>query len=121
VFLRNTTPEKDVRKNCERIGREVKIPVSAGLANSARLAKLATNATAPGFFEIKPGEEINFFEGPFRARTFRHRQNRQRSLTALGMLTFGHVAKLPSPFVLSDATRLTGNCGASGCKPAKSG
>ena len=52
---RNTTPEKYVKEICERILREVKLPVSAGLANSSRLAKLATDAAKPGFIEIPTG------------------------------------------------------------------
>ena len=88
-----------MRDLCERITREVKIPVSAGLANSSRLAKLATDAAKPGFLEIKPGEEKDFL----RDRSVRELsgigKNRQRSLAALGALTFGHVAKLPSPLL----------------------
>ena len=96
VVWRNTSPEKYVREICDRIAREVKIPVSAGLANSSRLAKLATDAAKPGFIEIKPGEEKEFLKD----RTVRDLsgigKNRQRSLAALGAQTFGHVAKLPS-------------------------
>ena len=96
VVWRNASPAKYVGEICERIAREVKIPVSAGLANSSRLAKLATDAAKPGFIEIKPGEEKEFL----RDRSVRELsgigKNRQRSLAALGALTFGHVAKLPS-------------------------
>jgi len=99
VVWRDTTPEKYVREICDRISREVKIPVSAGLANSSRLAKLATDAAKPGFLEIKPGEEKEFL----RDRSVRDLsgigKNRQRSLAALGALTFGHVAKMPSPLL----------------------
>ncbi len=97
--FRDTTPEKYVREICERISREVNIPVSAGLANSSRLAKLATDAAKPGFIEIKPGDEKEFL----RDRSVRELsgigKNRQRSLAALGAQTFGHVAKLPSPLL----------------------
>jgi DNA polymerase-4 len=96
VVWRNTTPEKYVREICERITREIKIPVSAGLANSSRLAKLATDAAKPGFLEVKPGEEKEFL----RDRSVRELsgigKNRQRALAALGALTFGHVAALQS-------------------------
>ena len=96
VVWRNTTPEKYVQGICEHITREVKIPVSAGLGNSSRLAKLATDAAKPGFMEVKPGEEKEFL----RDRSVRELsgigKNRQRSLAALGALTFGHVAELPS-------------------------
>ena len=96
VVWRNTTPQKYVEGICEHITREVKIPVSAGLGNSSRLAKLATDAAKPGFLEVKPGEEKEFL----RDRSVRELsgigKNRQRSLAALGALTFGHVAELPS-------------------------
>ena len=96
---RHTTPEKYVKEICERIWREVSLPVSAGLANSSRLAKLATDAAKPGFIEIKPGEEKEFL----RDRSVRELsgigKNRQRALAALGAMTFGHVAKLPSPLL----------------------
>jgi DNA polymerase-4 len=97
--LRNTTPEKYVREICERISREVKIPVSAGLANSSRLAKLATDAAKPGFIEIKPGEEKEFLKDRSVRELSGIGKNRQRSLAALGALTFGHVAKMPSPLL----------------------
>ncbi len=97
--FRNTTPEKYVGEISERITREVGIPVSAGLGNSARLAKLATDAAKPGFLEVKPGEEKEFL----RDRPVRELsgigKNRERSLAALGALTFGHVAKMPSPLL----------------------
>ena len=96
---RNTTPEKYVKEICQRILREVKLPVSAGLANSSRLAKLATDAAKPGFIEILAGSEKEFL----RDRSVRELsgigKNRQRSLAALGATTFGHVANLPSPLL----------------------
>jgi DNA polymerase-4 len=97
--FRNTTPEKYVRQICEHITREVNIPVSAGLANSSRLAKLATDAAKPGFLEIKPGEEKEFLKDRSVRDLSGIGKNRQRSLAALGALTFGHVAKLPSPLL----------------------
>jgi DNA polymerase-4 len=93
---RNTSPEKYVREICERITREIKIPVSAGLANSSRLAKLATDAAKPGFLEVKPGDEKEFLKDRSVRELSGIGKNRQRSLAALGALTFGHVAKLPS-------------------------
>ena len=71
---RNTTPEKYVGEIRERISREVKLPVSAGLANSSRLAKLATDAAKPGLHRNQTRRGKGIFEGPFRARAFRHRQ-----------------------------------------------
>jgi DNA polymerase-4 len=96
---RDTTPEKYVKEICARILREVKLPVSAGLANSSRLAKLATDAGKPGFLEIKPGEEKEFLKDRSVRELSGIGKNRQRSLAALGALTFGHVAKLPSPML----------------------
>jgi DNA polymerase-4 len=96
VVWRNTSPEVYVREICDRIAREVKIPVSAGLANSSRLAKLATDAAKPGFNEIKPGEEKEFLKDRSVRELSGIGKNRQRSLAALSAQTFGHVAKLPS-------------------------
>jgi len=96
LVWRDTTPEQYVRGICERITRELKIPVSAGLASSARLAKLATDAAKPGFLEVKPGEEKEFLKDRSVRELSGIGKNRQGSLAALGALTFGHVAKLPS-------------------------
>ena len=96
VVWRDTTPEKYVREICERITREVKIPVSAGLASSSRLAKLATDAAKPGFLEVKQGEEKEFLKDRSVRELSGIGKNRQRSLAALGALTFGHVAQMPS-------------------------
>ena len=99
VMWRHTTAENYVQQIAERITREVKIPVSAGLANSSRLAKLATDAAKPGFLEVQPGSEKEFL----RDRSVRELsgigKNRQRSIAALGALTFGHVTQLPSPLL----------------------
>jgi DNA polymerase-4 len=99
VVWRHTTPEKYVREICDRITRETGIPVSAGLGNSSRLAKLATDAAKPGFLEVKPGEEKEFLKDRSVRELSGIGKNRQRSLAALGALTFGHVAKLPSPLL----------------------
>jgi DNA polymerase-4 len=93
---RDTTPGKYVQEICARILREVKLPVSAGLANSSRLAKLATDAAKPGFIEIKSGEEKEFLKDRCVRELSGLGKNRQRSLAALGAQTFDHVAKLPS-------------------------
>ena len=93
---RNTTPEKYVKEICQRILREVRLPVSAGLANSSRLAKLATDAAKPGFIEIPTGSEKEFLQDRSVRELSGIGKNRQRSLAALGATTFGHVAKLPS-------------------------
>jgi DNA polymerase-4 len=96
VVWRDTTPEQYVQEISERIAHEVGIPVSAGLANSSRLAKLATDAAKPGFIEIKPGEEKEFLKDRSVRDLSGIGKNRQRSLAALGALTFGHVAQMSS-------------------------
>src|ERR1700679_3869252 len=93
---RDTTPEKYVKEICARILREVKLPVSAGLANSSRLAKLATDAAKPGFIEIKSGEEKEFLKDRSVRELSGIGKNPQRALSGLGATTFGEVAKLPS-------------------------
>ena len=93
---RHTTAANYVKEICERIWREVKIPVSAGLANSSRLAKLATDAAKPGFLEIPAGTEKEFLKDRSVRELSGLGKNRQRSLAALGAMTFGHVARLPS-------------------------
>ncbi|HMP82911.1 MAG TPA: DNA polymerase IV [Verrucomicrobiota bacterium] len=93
---RDTTPEKYANGLRDRIQRETGLPVSAGMGNSSRLAKLATDACKPGFHEVKPGDEKEFL----RDRPLRElsgiASRRERSLLALGARTFGDVAKLPS-------------------------
>jgi DNA polymerase IV len=91
-----TTPLRYVQEIAERIRQEVGLPVSAGLANSSRLAKLATDAAKPGFMEIPAGGEKEFLrERPVRELSG-IAQNRERALAGLGAGTFGEVARLPS-------------------------
>ena len=93
---RHTTPRDYVEAIRARIRRETQLPVSGGLANSAKLAKLATDAGKPGFLEIRPGEEKEFLrDRPVRELSGIAR-NRERALSALGARTFGDVARLPS-------------------------
>ncbi len=93
---RDTTPLAYMRGLGERIRRELRLPVSGGLGNSAKLAKLATDAAKPGFMEVPVGQEKEFLH----ARPVRElsgvARNRERALSALGAKTFGDVAKLPS-------------------------
>lgn len=96
TIWRHTTAADYVKEICGRISKEVGIPVSAGLANSSRLAKLTTDAAKPGFLEIKPGAEKEFLQDRPVRELSGIAKSRQRSLAALGALTFGHVAKLPS-------------------------
>jgi DNA polymerase-4 len=93
---RHTTPKDYVEEIRTRVQEEVGLPVSAGLASSSQLAKLATDAGKPGFLEVPAGAEKEFL----RDRSVRELsgigKNRQRSLAGLGAVTFGDVAKLPS-------------------------
>ena len=93
---RRITPADYVQEIRERIRREVGIPVSAGLASSGRLAKLATDAAKPGFLEIPSGQEKEFLKNHDLRELSGIGKNRQRSLSALGAKTFGDAAKLPS-------------------------
>jgi DNA polymerase-4 len=56
------SPEKYVKEICARVRGEVGLSVSTGLANSLRLAKLATDAAKPGSIESQPGEEKGFLK-----------------------------------------------------------
>ena len=93
---RHSTAAEYVKEVCDRILREVGIPVSAGLASSSRLAKLATAAAKPGFLEIPVGGEKEFLAERSLRELSGIGKNRQRSLNALGARTFGDAAKLPS-------------------------
>jgi nucleotidyltransferase/DNA polymerase involved in DNA repair len=94
---RNTTPTDYVQDIRKRILKEVRLPVTAGLANSAKLAKLATDAAkGVGFIEVPHGGEKDFLNDRPVQELSGIAKNRQRSLAAFGAFTFGHVAKLPS-------------------------
>jgi DNA polymerase-4 len=93
---RHTTPLDYAKQIGAHVRHATGLPVSGGLASSSRLAKLVTDAVKPGFHEVRPGDEKEFLKDrPVRELSGIAR-NRQRSLAALGALTFGHVAKLPS-------------------------
>jgi DNA polymerase IV len=96
---RNTSSQNYVKEICQRILQEVGLPVSAGLANSSRLAKLATDAAKPGFIEIPTGQEKEFLKDRSVRELSGIGKNRQRALAALGATTFDHVANLPSPLL----------------------
>lgn len=94
---RNTTPTDYVQSIRQRIKKEVRLPVTAGLGNSAKLAKLATDAAkGVGFLEVPVGQEKEFLKDRPVQEMSGIGKNRQRSLAALGALTFGHISKLPS-------------------------
>ena len=94
---RNTTAADYVQSLRQRIKKETGLPVTAGLADSAKLAKLATDAAkGVGFLEVPTGQEKEFLQGRPVRELSGIAKNRQRALAALGALTFGHVAKLPS-------------------------
>jgi DNA polymerase-4 len=93
---RNVTPANYIREIGERIRKEIGLPVSGGLANSSRLAKLATDAAKPGFIEIPAGQEKEFLKNRSVRELSGVAKNRERALAALGARTFGDVAELPS-------------------------
>lgn len=94
---RHTTPTDYVQGIRQRIQKEVRLPVTAGLGNSAKLAKLATDAAkGVGFLEVPAGEEKAFLKDRPVSEMSGIGQNRQRSLAAFMAFTFGDVAALPS-------------------------
>jgi DNA polymerase-4 len=94
---RNTTPTDYVQSLRQRILKEVRLPVSAGLGNSALMAKLATDAAKPtGFIEVPAGQEQVFLKDRPVQELAGIGKHRRRSLAALGALTFDHVATLPA-------------------------
>ena len=80
----------------DRIQQELRLPVSAGLGRSTWMAKLATSAAKPGFVEVPPDREKEFLADRPVGELAGVGKRRERMLAALGALTFGHVARLPS-------------------------
>ena len=80
----------------DRIQTELRLPVSAGLGRSTWMAKLATSAAKPGFVEVPPDREQEFLADRPVNELAGVGKRRERSLAALGALTFGDVARLPS-------------------------
>lgn len=93
---RNQTPREYVEGIRERIRREVRLPVSGGLGNSAKLAKLATDVGKPGFLEIPSGTEREFLKDRPLRELSGIAGRRERALASVGARTFGDVTKLPS-------------------------
>ena len=60
----NTTAADYVQNIRQRIKKEVRLPVTAGLGNSAKLAKLATDAAkGTGYLEVPAGQEKELLRG----------------------------------------------------------
>ena len=76
-----------------RIRAEVGLPVSGGLGNSSRRAKLATDAAKPGFFEVPPGQEKEFLKGRPLRELSGIGERRERALSGLGAKTFGEAMR----------------------------
>lgn len=93
---RHTTAMDYLKSIGVRIQKEVGIPVSGGLADSSKLAKLATDAAKPGFLEIAPGQEKEFLRDRPARELSGIAGRRERALAGLGAKTFGEVAALPS-------------------------
>ncbi len=96
VVWRHTAPADYIKAIGERIHKETGLPVSGGLANSSRLAKLATDAAKPGFCEIPVGQEKEFLKDRPVRELSGIAKNRENALAAFGARTFGDVAELPS-------------------------
>lgn len=96
AFLDFSAAPIEVEKIRARIFRELRLPVSAGLANSPRLAKFAANCAKPGFLEIPAGTERDFLALRFVRDLCGVGVQRERALSALGAVTFADVARLPS-------------------------
>jgi len=78
---RNTTPTDYVQNIRKRILKEVRLPVTTGLGNSAKLAKLATDAAkGAGFIEVPAGGEKDFLNDRPVQELSGIAKNRQRSL-----------------------------------------
>lgn len=93
---RHTTPLDYMKQIGEQVSQEVGLPVSGGLASSAKLAKLVTDAVKPGFFEVPAGQEKEFLaDRPVRELSGVAKR-RERAIAGLGARTFGEVARLPS-------------------------
>jgi len=93
---RHTTAEDYVNGIRKRIQAELLLPVSGGLGNSAKMAKLATDVGKPGFLEIKLGTEKEFLKDRPLRELSGIAKRRERSLAGLGARTFGDVARMPS-------------------------
>ena len=93
---RNTTPADYINGIRQPIQTELRLPVSGGLGNSAKLAKLATDAGKAGFLEVKPGDEKEFLKGRPLRELSGIAKRREHALAGLGARTFGDVAKMPS-------------------------
>ena len=93
--------------------------MSAGLANSSRLAKLATDAAKPGFIEIPAGDEKEFLQDRSVRELSGIGKNRQRALAALGATTFGHVAE--AALARCSGRNSASGASNSGCSPTAGG
>ena len=94
--FRCSGPAELVGKMKRELAEEVGLPVSAGLASSRWLAKLATESSKPdGFCEVKESEERAFLKDMPVQKLAGIAERRARSLRAIGVWTLGDVALLP--------------------------
>lgn len=91
------TPTELAQRIRRQIATEVGVPISAGLASSRWLAKLATEHCKPdSFFEVPEGQEREFL-APVPVRKIAGiAKRRALALRALGATTLGDVARLPT-------------------------
>lgn len=76
--------------------REVGLNLSGGLADSRWLAKILTDVAKPGFLDVSAGMEKEFLAKRNVSELSGIGEHRAGALAALGALTFGDVAALPS-------------------------
>jgi len=89
---RNSSAAAYVEQLLNQIRTEVKIPVSAGLASSSRLAKLATDAGKPGFLEIPEGTEKAFLSDRPLRELSGVGEKLEEAFKRMGASTFGDLA-----------------------------
>lgn len=97
--LQGRTMEQYVTALRTHVMQELHLPVSAGLANSSKLAKLATDAAKPGFLEVPAGEEKQFLKNRPVRELSGVGEKLELSLTRIGLKTFGDVANASAMFL----------------------
>ena len=97
--LQGRSIEQYVNTIRQHVMRELRLPVSAGLASSAKLAKLATDAAKPGFLEIQAGSEKSFLKDRSVRELSGVGDKTEASLARIGIKTFGDAASTSAMFL----------------------
>jgi DNA polymerase-4 len=96
TVFRCRNPAELVGRMKREIAGEIGLPVSMGLGSSRWLAKLATDHCKPdGFLEVPEEREREFLRDVPIQKLAGIAERRARSLRALGVWTFGDLARLP--------------------------